>query len=65
MCKTNYIWSPSTCGSEIDKYLKSIIGDLVLIRDEVIEVTKIISTKTVPKISIPTNFNEEKVTCKT
>ena len=65
LCKADYIWSPCTCACEIDKYLKSIIGDLVLIRDEIIEVTKTISTKTVPTISLSTNFKEEKVTYKT
>ena len=65
MCKADYIWIPCTCACEIDKYLKSIIGDLVLIRDENIEVTKTISTKTVSATSLSTNFNEEKVTYKT
>ena len=27
VCEKNYIWNPSTCASEIDKHLKSIIGD--------------------------------------
>ena len=43
----------------------SIIGDSVVISDEIIELaktvpTKTISTKNVPTIPIPANFNERK-----
>lgn len=32
-----YIWSPSTCTCRIDKYLKKIVDDSVLVFDKVIE----------------------------
>ena len=31
-----YIWNPSTCGCENDKYLESIIDDLVITSDKII-----------------------------
>ena len=76
--KKDYIWNhtPYTC--ENDKYLGSIIGDLEITCDKVIEVilvptnmvptktvlTKSIPTKPVPVKIYPTHFNEKKVTCK-
>ena len=50
-----YIWNPATSSSKSNKYLASIIDDSVLTCDEIIEETK----------SIPINFNEKNITCKT
>ena len=38
-------WNPSTYHCEIGKYLQSIIGDAIVICDEIIEVTNTIPTK--------------------
>ena len=53
------VWNPATCNCENWKYLESIIDDSAIICDEVIK-SYDKETKT-----IPTNFNEKKVTCKT
>ena len=50
-----YIWNPATSSSKSNKYLASIIDDSVLTCDEIIEETK----------TIPINFNEKNITCKT
>ena len=53
MCiKKDHIWNPSSCVCKIDKYLNSIIGDSVVIRDESINVV----AKSYDK---PTNLNEK------
>ena len=36
-CKKDYAWVPSTCSCKIDKYLKSVIGDLVVTCDKIID----------------------------
>ena len=38
--KKNDTWNPSTCTCGIDKYLKIIIGDSVIIYDEVMDTLK-------------------------
>ena len=56
MYEKDYIWNPTTCSCENGKYLASIIDDLVIRCDEIVEETK----------TAPTNFNEKKKgTCKT
>ena len=55
MCKKNYVWNPAACSFENGKYLASIIADSVIMSGEIIEETK----------SIPKNFNEKKIACKT
>ena len=41
VCKKDYIWNPSTCNCQFDKYLKWNIGDSVNITcDKIIEPTK-------------------------
>ena len=66
MCaKQNCIWNPSTRGCENGKNIESIIGDSVIMCNEIIEVTKTVPTKTVPirtisAKTIPTNFNKKK-----
>ena len=54
----DYVWNPATCNCEHGKYLASIVGDSAITCDEIIESYD--ETKT-----IPTNFNEEKTSCKT
>ena len=46
--KKDYIWNPSTCICENEKYLASIMNESVIMHNKVIEKT------------IPTNFNEKK-----
>ena len=57
--KEDYIWNPSTCSCENEKYLASIMEYLAITCDEVVESYNE-ETKT-----IPTNFNEKKATRKT
>ena len=57
-CEKDYVWNPSKCICENGKYLASIMDDSTIICDEVIKSYE-------EKIStIPTSFNEKKVTCK-
>ena len=58
ICEKDYIWNPSICICENQKYLASIMDNSTIICDEVIDVDD--KTKT-----ISTNFNENKLTCKT
>ena len=58
VCEKDYIWNPVTCSCKNGKYLASIMDDSSFMSDEIIE-SYDEETKT-----IPTNFNEEKVTCK-
>ena len=54
----DYIWNPATCNCENGKCLASIMDDTAIICDEVIKsYGEEIKT-------IPTNFNEKKVSCK-
>ena len=48
MCEKKIIWNASTCTCENGKYSGSIIRDSVVTCDKVIEVSKIIPTKTNP-----------------
>ena len=45
VCKKGYFWNPATCICENCKYVGSIIGDSVVILDEIIAETKTIPTK--------------------
>ena len=62
MCKKHqilekdYIWNPAPCSCENGECLASIIDDSVIMCDEIIDA----ETKT-----IPINFNERNITCKT
>ena len=47
MSKKDYIWNPTTCRYKTGKYLASTMDDSVITRDEIIETTKTIPTKTV------------------
>ena len=56
--KKDYVWNPATCSCENEKHLESIMNDLKITCDEIIEsYNEEIKT-------IPTNFNEKKATCK-
>ena len=54
LCEKDYIWNPATCSCKNGKYLASIIDDSVITCDETIHTRK----------TVPTNFNEKKVTCR-
>ena len=56
ICEKEYIWNTATCSCKNGKYLASIINDSVIICDEITNA----ETKTIPK-----NFNEKDITCKT
>ena len=59
LCKHD-IWNPSTSTYENDKNLESIIGDSVVIWDEITEVTKTVPTKPIPtKIILTKNIATE------
>ena len=53
ICDKEYVWNPSTCICENEKYLESIMGDSAILCDDVInpydEEIK----------AIPTNFDEK------
>ena len=55
MCKKDCFWNPSTYTCENGKHLESIISDSVVICNEIIQVTKTTTSKTVP-----TNFNKKR-----
>ena len=58
VCEKGYVWSPATCNCESGKHLESIMDDLTITCDEIIEsYNEEIKT-------IPTNLNEKKATCK-
>ena len=52
-CEKGYFWNPTKCSCENGKYARGI-GDSVVICNEIIEATKIISTKTIPAKSAST-----------
>ena len=37
MCEKDYIWNPAVCSCKSGKYLASIIDDLVITCDEIID----------------------------
>ena len=53
-----YTWNPSTCTFKNCKYLESIIDDLVVICDEIIEV--VAKSYDEETKTIPANFNEKR-----
>ena len=59
ICEKDYVWNPAICNCENGQFLASIMDDSVIKCDEVIEsYDEEIKT-------IPTNFIEKNVTCKT
>ena len=57
-CEKEYAWNPSECICENGKYLASIMDDSTIICEVIKSYEEEIKT-------IPTKFNEKKVTCKT
>ena len=55
MCQKDYIWNPVTCNCENGKNLASVIGDSVIMCDDIIEETK----------TVTTSFNEKNAIYKT
>ena len=51
------VWNPAACSCKNGKYLASIIDNLVIICDEIID--------TEERKTITTSFNEKKEICKT
>ena len=45
MCEKNCIWNPAACSCENGKYVGSIIGDSVVICDQIISTTKLFQQK--------------------
>ena len=63
ICEKDYIWNPAVCNCKNSKYLASIMDESVITCDEIIDAeAKSYSKETK---TIPTTFNEKKVTCKT
>ena len=52
--KEHYVWNSSTCACEINKYLKSIVHDLAIACNEIIDMSIIVSV----------NLNNKKATWK-
>ena len=56
VCEKKKNCNPATCSCENGKYLGSIIDDLAVICDEIIDSTKTVPTETVPTRSTSTIF---------
>ena len=61
VCKDIYIWNPSTCASEINRYLKSVAGSLVIAWGELIDTVAKLHDNVSDDLSI--NLNDKKATC--
>ena len=58
----DYIWNPATCNCENGKYLASILDNLTITCDEIIDVDA--EAKSNDK-ETKTNLNDKRATCKT
>ena len=58
----DYFWNSSTCAWEINRYLKSIANDLVIICNEIIDAVAKSYENVYGTESI--NLNDKKATCK-
>ena len=45
MCQKDNIWNPVTCNCENGKYLASVIGDSLIMCDDIIEETKTVTKR--------------------
>ena len=64
--KLVYIWNPATYDCENGEYVANVIDNSVIPCDEIVEKKKkTLPTKSVSTKTVPTNFNEKNVTCKT
>ena len=64
-CKQGYIWNRDICTFENGRYARSVIDDSMIMYVEIVKETKALTTKSTSTKTVPTNFNEKKVTCKT
>ena len=68
MCEKNYVFNPTTWSCENGKYLASIMDDSAITCDEITESYKedadVEAKSNDETKTIPTNFNEKKITCK-
>ena len=55
VCEKDYVWNHAAYNYENGKYLASIVDDLAIMGDEIIDVDD-------EARAIPTNFNEKKIT---
>ena len=60
MCEKDYTYNLATCSCDHGKYLASVMHDLIIKCDEILDTTKTFLTKI-----FLTNFNETNKTCKT
>ena len=72
MCEKDYVWNPAICNCENGKYLASIMDDLAITCDKIIEsydedvvVDGEAKSNNKGKSYNETNFNQKKATCKT
>ena len=56
MCKKDYFWNSAKCSCKNGKYLRSIIGNSVVICDEIIEEIRPIPTGTISTKCTLTSF---------
>ena len=54
MCKKDYIWNPDTCICGNSKYVGSVIDELLIKYDRIIDTTKSTLVKTFPPKTVPT-----------
>ena len=54
MCKKDYIWNPDTCICANSKYVGSVIDELLIKYDRIIDTTKSPLVKTFPAKTVPT-----------
>ena len=64
VCEKDYVWNPTTCNCENGQYLGSIMDDLAITCDEIIE-SYDEDADAEAKSNYETNFNENKATCNT
>ena len=62
VCEKDYVWNPTTCNCENEKYLAIIMDDSAIMCHEIIEsCDEVVEAQSFNE----TNFNEKKATCKT
>ena len=61
MCKNVYFWNPATSSCKNGKYARNIIGDSVVICDEIIDMTKPIPTKSTSIKNVSTKYMSIKI----
>ena len=62
MCKKDYIWNPDTCICANSKYVGSVIDELLIKYDRIIDTTKSTLVKTFPA-KLSQRKILQKVTC--